>query len=200
MTGFRGGSAVGRYSSHCPPGRCAAAAEPGTSKLEQDLFTLLKVPFGGGDLDYRVGRCRADMAFRVVPTGSLDQNDNLVLVIEYDGAYWHEERKERDLAKTEWMRSCGHEVIRVREFPLKKLGEHDIEAPQRPDPLLCARLVLLHALHEFLDWYAFEETQIRVKQFLMAIGAPLERDQVKCSDCWELATKIKEVAAKRYWW
>src|SRR5687767_6512019 len=122
MTRYRGVSTVGRYSSRCPDGRCAAEAEPGTSKLQHDLFTLLKLLFGCGDPDYRVGRCKADMAFRISPLDSHGPHDDLMLVVEYDGAYWHKGRERGDLAKAEFISQAGmperHEVIRIREAPL----------------------------------------------------------------------------------
>jgi hypothetical protein len=44
------------------------------------------------------------------------------VVIEYDGAYWHKDKAERDKAKTKALEKAGWTVIRVREKPLKILS------------------------------------------------------------------------------
>jgi rubrerythrin len=41
------------------------------------------------------------------------------VIIEYDGAYWHKDRAEKDLVKTKKLTQAGWTVIRVREKPLK---------------------------------------------------------------------------------
>lgn len=50
----------------------------------------------------------------------------LCLGIEFDGAYWHENKTKKDLKKNSLMRERGIEVLRVREAPLKKLNPHDV--------------------------------------------------------------------------
>ena len=47
---------------------------------------------------------------------------NEKVVIEYDGAYWHKDKAERDKAKTKALEKAGWTVIRVREKPLKVLS------------------------------------------------------------------------------
>ena len=47
---------------------------------------------------------------------------NEKVVIEYDGAYWHRDKAERDKAKTKALEKAGWTVIRVREKPLKVLS------------------------------------------------------------------------------
>ena len=44
------------------------------------------------------------------------------IVIEFDGAYWHKDKAERDKVKTNNLRKAGWTVIRVREKPLKILS------------------------------------------------------------------------------
>lgn len=48
---------------------------------------------------------------------------NLKCVIEYDGAYWHANRKERDEIKNRFFNSIGLYVIRVRDVGLPELEE-----------------------------------------------------------------------------
>jgi hypothetical protein len=47
---------------------------------------------------------------------------NEKIVIEYDGAYWHKDKAERDKRKTKELQKAGWTVIRVREKPLKILS------------------------------------------------------------------------------
>ena len=51
------------------------------------------------------------------------------LVIEYDGAYWHEDKLDADIEKSEMLKAAGWNVMRVREEPLE---------PVQPDDLLCS--------------------------------------------------------------
>lgn len=51
---------------------------------------------------------------------------NLKIVIEYDGAYWHKDKGIVDHNKTENLTNSGWFVIRVRETPLEKITEYDL--------------------------------------------------------------------------
>ena len=54
---------------------------------------------------------------------------NEKVVIEYDGAYWHKDKAERDKAKTKALEKAGWTVVRVREKPLKVLSrKHNISS------------------------------------------------------------------------
>lgn len=48
------------------------------------------------------------------------------LGIEYDGAYWHKNKKHQDLKKQEAIELEGLKLVRVRELPLKKISEDDL--------------------------------------------------------------------------
>lgn len=48
------------------------------------------------------------------------------VVIEYDGSYWHKKSQLRDERKNNYFNSIGYKVIRLREYPLKKIDEKDI--------------------------------------------------------------------------
>jgi very-short-patch-repair endonuclease len=50
----------------------------------------------------------------------------LNLIIEFDGSYWHRNSLERDKEKTRLLRQQGINIIRVREFPLKKITRGDV--------------------------------------------------------------------------
>jgi hypothetical protein len=50
----------------------------------------------------------------------------LQLLIEYDGAYWHRNKAEKDIEKTTFMEEAGWKVIRVREQPLESIHKNDV--------------------------------------------------------------------------
>ena len=43
------------------------------------------------------------------------------LVIEYDGSYWHKDKLNTDVRKTEMLQSAGWDVLRIREYPLERV-------------------------------------------------------------------------------
>ena len=51
---------------------------------------------------------------------------NFNIGIEYDGNYWHKDKKDKDLEKNKFLLSQDIHLIRVREHPLKSLSENDI--------------------------------------------------------------------------
>ena len=74
----------------------------------------------------------------------------LKLVIEFDGAYFHAERAEKDRTKAQNLRRNGWRVIRVREAPLRKLSKWNVVIPTNADAHEAALLVLEH-LQAVLD-------------------------------------------------
>jgi hypothetical protein len=184
-------SVTGSYQFKCGQGLCALTGGQATSKQEGDLFALLDFVIGDGrqDAHVRIGRreVRLDMRFDL-PSGRK-------LVVEYDGARWHQEHEERDFLKArdiefyypKWV------VVRVREYPLETLDadldSHDVQVPARVDGKTCAQLVLLHVIHvmpsDFVDRYG--EAEDRVISFLRSASRPLGRRGVKCETCWEIA-------------
>ena len=87
------------------------------------------------------------LAFEIAAFFEVDVDDHLVRVpgrkrvwnvdivlrgeriaVEFDGLYWHNtpEAHERDSQKLESLESDGWRVIRVREYPLKPIGPHDV--------------------------------------------------------------------------
>ena len=50
----------------------------------------------------------------------------LNLAIEFDGSYWHKDKRVIDKIKSEMLIDEGHQVIRIREQPLKKIHDNDI--------------------------------------------------------------------------
>ena len=52
------------------------------------------------------------------------------IAIEYDGNYWHRNKKDKDLKKNELLSSLNIHLIRVRQLPLKPLSKEDILVSQ----------------------------------------------------------------------
>jgi len=52
------------------------------------------------------------------------------LIIEFDGSYWHREKIETDIRKTQELEEEGWKVIRIREEPLKEITSNDITVEQ----------------------------------------------------------------------
>jgi uncharacterized protein YndB with AHSA1/START domain len=50
----------------------------------------------------------------------------LNLGIEFDGSYWHKDKRALDKLKTEQLEEDGFEIFRVREEPLKRIFDDDI--------------------------------------------------------------------------
>ncbi|MEU8632562.1 hypothetical protein AB0C38_10365 [Amycolatopsis sp. NPDC048633] len=172
-----GGAGVGRYKTRCPPGVCQVDPVPGTSKLEAELFNQLNYVLGDGVQHWNFFGRKVDMMFNI---------DSHGLIVEYDGAYWHRGRERSDREKAELLSEYRLTVIRVREDPLRPLRHEDLWVPKGADAILCARLVLLHAMH-LLRWRMPQ----RAEGFLIAAAAPLDREQVPCRSCWSLARRYR---------
>ncbi len=52
------------------------------------------------------------------------------LGIEFDGNYWHKDKRALDKLKTEQLEEKGFEIFRIREEPLKRIFEDDIMSKQ----------------------------------------------------------------------
>ena len=126
----RWSGATGRYQAKCEQGHCALTGDQATSKLQGQIFTLLDYVIGSGHHDVRGFAClrlvRLDMEFRL-PSGQL-------LVVEYDGAYWHRNKEERDFLKARaieraW-RGGGCFVVRIRNTPSCRSSPMTCRCPQ----------------------------------------------------------------------
>jgi len=54
----------------------------------------------------------------------------LNLGIEFDGSYWHKDKRALDKLKTKQLKKEGFDIIRVREAPLKKINRTDVISKQ----------------------------------------------------------------------
>lgn len=64
------------------------------------------------------------------------------IAVEFDGSYWHAEKIERDLLKTERLHELGYTVVRLREHPLETVGPFDVKVPRATTALQGAVAVL----------------------------------------------------------
>src|SRR5450756_363479 len=180
-------SVSGRYQPRCGNGVCALTGDQATSKLQGSLFALLDYVIGGGRQDARVSlgtrMARLDMVF--------DRPGGRKLVVEYDGAYWHRGREDQDFRKARRLESWYGSrciVVRVREYPLEPIRDGsfvtpDVQVPARVDAGTCARLVLLHLIHELPYGFLDNEIPDRALTFLRAASRPLEYGSVLCETC-----------------
>ena len=58
---------------------------------------------------------------------------DLKIGIEFDGSYWHKDKRDLDKLKTEELEAEGFNIIRVRQKPLKRIFEDDIMAEKKYD-------------------------------------------------------------------
>lgn len=172
--------ATGRYQARCGEGHCALTGRKATSKIQGRIFTLLDFVLGNGELDkadHIFGRqVYLDMVFRL-PSGRL-------LVVEHDGARWHEGREAQDAEKAEMVESwhAGCVVVRIREAPLTVLRPPDVQVPARSDAATCARLVLIHLL-DCLLLPEFGDRLNDVTAFFQASAHPLKYSDIRCAGC-----------------
>lgn len=106
------------------------------SRLEVLIKNELDAVFGGvgnvNKVELSDGRLDCDIVF-------LDDR----LIVEYDGAYWHRQKHEKDAAKTRRLAAAGWTVIRVREEPLKRISPHDVSVPLGATPFEISAAVVL---------------------------------------------------------
>ena len=183
----RWSGATGRYRAKCEQGHCALTGDQATSKLQGQIFTLLDYVIGSGHHDVRgfAGRrlVRLDMEFRL-PSGQL-------LVVEYDGAYWHRNKEERDFLKARaieraW-RGGGCFVVRIREYPLMPSVPYDVQVPAGSDAARCTQLALLHFVMSCPTFSRTVTAREKTFGFLRSGQRALRRSDVMCSTCWKFA-------------
>ena len=58
---------------------------------------------------------------------------DLCVGIEYDGAYWHRDKDDKDKQKQQHIENLGNRLLRVREAPLTPISEADLIVNPRND-------------------------------------------------------------------
>ncbi len=104
---------------------CPDCRQAGKSKVELDHFNAAKAVFGNA----RSGVLLKAKEFKRRPAWTADITVSLpnghTLVIEYDGSYWHRDKREVDRAKSLDLLAGGNQLARLREHPLPTLGIED---------------------------------------------------------------------------
>ena len=86
----------------------------------------------------------------------------LNLCIEFDGSYWHKDKREIDKIKSNLLLKEGYSVIRVREEPLKKIHDTDVISKQPYDGKQVTNVILSMVLSMYdLD----SELVVRIKDY-----------------------------------
>ncbi|MFF5254614.1 zinc-ribbon domain-containing protein [Streptomyces leeuwenhoekii] len=139
--------------------RCPHCSQRHRSKAEVALFAELHevlVPrLGAGAVrrDQRIG----NVAERIGRCDVLVVVQDHIVVVEYDGAHWHDNRIDADRRKGAVIRGAGHGMIRVREVPLGVLHEDDVVVDPGADPHIVAVTVLRRMLQA--GWLPVELTR-----------------------------------------
>jgi len=73
----------------------------------------------------------------------------LHLGVEFDGSYWHKNKRALDKLKTKKLTSKGFNILRVREEPLKKISDSDIISKQPFNAKEITNNILTHIMNSF---------------------------------------------------
>ena len=93
-----------------------AAAGTRVSKPQKKLYEMVKSLYSEVELEYEIFNKSLDIA---LPKYKID--------IEFDGAYWHDSRKDEDNKRDELLKSNGWHVLRYSELPKLGILHGDIE-------------------------------------------------------------------------
>ena len=104
---------------------CPECREAGKSKVELAHHAAAETIFGsaasGRPVSSEAFKRRARWLVDIV----VDLPDGRKIAIEYDGAYWHADKAEIDIAKSVDLLAAGYLVARLREHPLPPLDVAD---------------------------------------------------------------------------
>lgn len=93
-----------------------------TPQSKQELTITFELMKFFNNIDPKGFKTRLDGRLRAIDILIPELN----LCIEFDGAYWHKNRRDIDKIKSEMLFEEGFELIRVREEPLKKIYDTDV--------------------------------------------------------------------------
>jgi len=87
----------------------------------------------------------------------------LKLGVEFDGSYWHKDKRALDKLKTEKLEEKGFEIFRVREEPLKRIFDDDIMSKQPFN----AKQVTNDILTQIMSRYTLDAKKInKIKSYI----------------------------------
>ena len=90
--------------------------------------------------------------------------DDLNLVLEYDGSYWHKKKFKKDLDKRCFFKDLGYNVLNIREKPLKKLSKSDISVSPNTDFYNLTRQLLVVLKSQF---YISKSQKRKIDEYLL---------------------------------
>jgi hypothetical protein len=103
----------------------------------------------------------------------------LNLCIEFDGSYWHKNKRDIDKIKSEMLFEEGFKLIRVREEPLKKIYDSDIISKQPYD----GKKVTNDILSKILSLFDLDSTLVsKIKAYQSKEGLQNEKGLEKYID------------------
>jgi hypothetical protein len=97
-----------------------------TPQSKQELTITFELMKFFNNIDPKGFKTRLDGRLRAIDI----YIPKLNLCIEFDGSYWHKNKRELDKIKSEMLLEEGFELIRVREEPLKKIYDTDVISKQ----------------------------------------------------------------------
>ena len=96
----------------------------------------------------------------------------LKLGIEFDGSYWHKDKRALDKLKTERLEEDGFEIFRVREEPLKRIFEDDIMSKQPFN----AKQLTNNILTQIMSRYTLDSKKIaKIESYIAKKGIQNEK-------------------------
>ena len=147
-----------------------------TSKPEIRILTELKFIFSEIKSRFKILGQEVDI---FIPENKI--------CIEFDGSHWHKNKEEKDKQKNKILKD--YFIIRVREFPLKKIMETDIVVPQRDlvksDINKILRIIQNYTSNEFrpkIDEYLkdkFFKNEKLFKKYLTYFPSPLPSNSLQ---------------------
>lgn len=87
----------------------------------------------------------------------------LKLGIEFDGKYWHKDKRALDKLKTEELEAEGFNIIRVRQKPLKRIFEDDLMAEKKYDGKQITNDILTQIMK---DYKLSKSTILKINKYI----------------------------------
>ena len=114
--------------------------------------------------------------------------DDLKVVVEFDGAYWHRSKVDKDREKTALMEEAGWQVIRVRERPLDSIHVNDVMV----DVLAPAKTVADLVLDKIVEVTGTDVPQL--DEYLASEGPWREAEALKAIRAYQAERAAKKAA------
>lgn len=122
-----GGHVWSTWLSNVSSGRrCGNCSNIKTSSVESFLVDHISKKY---KLTHTLPNDRVSVLKNTVSVDMLLHYDNLKVVIEYDGCYWHKDDYGRDVRKTNKLLESGYYVVRIREQSYFQLDFLPLEHP-----------------------------------------------------------------------